>query len=93
MEKNTHRSIFIQKQPLRGVPRKRFSENIQQIYRRTPMPKSDFNKVALGCSSVNLLRTFRTSFLKNTSGGCFCLYLKLSLALSSLDFFDIDHKS
>ena len=37
----------IQKQPLRGVPRKRCSENMQQIYRRTPMPKSDFNKVAL----------------------------------------------
>ena len=37
----------IQKQPFRGVHKKRFSENIQQIYRRTPMPKCDFNKVAL----------------------------------------------
>ena len=36
----------IQKQPPRGVPRKRFSETIQQIYRGTPMPKCDFNKVA-----------------------------------------------
>ena len=35
------------KQPIRVVPRKRCSENIQQIYRRTPMPKCDFNKVAL----------------------------------------------
>ena len=35
-----------QKQPSRGVPSKRFSENMQQIYRRTPMPKCDFNKVA-----------------------------------------------
>ena len=35
-----------QKQPPRGVPRKRCSENMQQIYRRTPMPKCDFNKVA-----------------------------------------------
>ena len=26
---------------------KRCSENMQQIYRRTPMPKCDFNKVAL----------------------------------------------
>ena len=25
---------------------KRCSENIQQIYKRTPMPKCDFNKVA-----------------------------------------------
>ena len=35
------------------------------------MPKCDFNKVALLCSSlspVNLLHTFRTPFLKNTSG-------------------------
>ena len=36
-----------QKQPPGGVPRERCSENMQQIYRRTPMPKYDFNKVAL----------------------------------------------
>ena len=35
-----------QKQPSRGVLRKRCSENMQQIYRRTSMPKCDFNKVA-----------------------------------------------
>ena len=35
-----------QKQPSRCVVKKRFSENMQQIYRRTPMPKCDFNKVA-----------------------------------------------
>ena len=35
-----------QKQPFRGVLRKQFSENMQQIYRRTSMPKYDFNKVA-----------------------------------------------
>ena len=35
-----------QKQPSRGVLKKRCSENMQQIYRRTPMPKCDFNKVA-----------------------------------------------
>ena len=33
-----------QKQPSRGVLRKRYSENMQQIYRRTSMPKCDFNK-------------------------------------------------
>ena len=38
--------VTIQKQPPRGDPRKRCSENIQQIYRRTPMPKCAFNKVA-----------------------------------------------
>ena len=36
-----------QKQPHRGFFKKRCSENIQQIYWRTPMPKSYFNKVAL----------------------------------------------
>ena len=36
----------MQKQPPRGVPRKKCSENMLQIYRRTPMPKCDFNKVA-----------------------------------------------
>ena len=36
-----------QKQPTRGVLKKRCSENLQQIYRRTPMPKCDFSKVTL----------------------------------------------
>ena len=36
----------IQKQPPKGVPRKSCSENMQQSYRRTPMTKCDFNKVA-----------------------------------------------
>ena len=35
--------ITTQKQPFRG--RKRCSENMQQIYRRTPIKKWDFNKV------------------------------------------------
>ena len=35
-----------QKRPLSGVLGKRCSENMQQIHRRTPMPKCDFNKVA-----------------------------------------------
>ena len=33
-----------QKQPFRGVLRKSSSEDMQEIYRRTPMPKCDFNK-------------------------------------------------
>ena len=37
----------IQKQPFRGVPRKRYSENMHQVYRRTHMPKCDFSKAAL----------------------------------------------
>ena len=67
----------MQKQSSRGVLGKRCSENMQQIYRRTPMPKRDFNKVACnfveitllhGCSPVNLLHIFRIRFSKDTSG-------------------------
>ena len=36
----------IQKQPSRVVDRKRCSENMQQIYRRPPMPKFNFNEFA-----------------------------------------------
>ena len=57
-----------QKQPSRGVLRKRCSENMQHIYRRTPMPKCDFNKVAL---------QLRTPFLKNTSGRLLLTHLIL----------------
>ena len=38
--------LMFQKQSLRGVLSKRCSENMYQIYRRTPMPKCDFNEVA-----------------------------------------------
>ena len=50
---------------------------MQQIYRRTPMSKCDFNKVASnfikialwhGCSPINLLHILRPPFPKNTSG-------------------------
>ena len=58
-----------QKRSSRSVLRKRCSENMQQIYRRKPMPKCNFNKVALhGCSPVNLLHNFRTPFLKSIYG-------------------------
>ena len=40
--------LQFQKQPPRDVLKKRCSENMQQIYRRTPMPKCDFNKVEIG---------------------------------------------
>ena len=39
-------SLKVQKHPPRGVLKERYSENMQQIYRRTHMPKCDFNKVA-----------------------------------------------
>ena len=34
-----------QKQPPRGVLKKRCSDNMQQIFRRKLMPRCDFNKV------------------------------------------------
>ena len=36
---------YLQKQPTRGVLRKRCSDNIQQIYTRIPIPKCDFKSV------------------------------------------------
>ena len=81
----------IQKKPSRGVLRKRCSENIQQIYRRIPIPKSDFNKIAKqsnhtwnhtrhGCSPVNLQHIFRTPFPRNTHlGDCFWLLLEMNI--------------
>ena len=41
-----HIQNSIQKQPSRGVPSKICSENMQQIYRKTPFVKCDFNNVA-----------------------------------------------
>ena len=66
----------LQKQPPRGVPRKRCSENMHQIYRKHPCQIAisikllcDVIEMALlhGCSPVNLLHIFRTPFTKNTS--------------------------
>ena len=83
-----------QKQPSRGVFRKRFSEKIQQIYRRTPMLKCDFNKVEITlhhrCSPVNLLYIFRTPFPKNTCGGL--LLLKTTLLLKSKEILKLLRK-
>ena len=66
--------MYAQKQPSRGVLNERCSENMQQIYSRTPMPKCAFNKVASqislrhGCSPINLLHIFRTLSYNKTSG-------------------------
>ena len=37
---------LIQEAAVQGCSQESCSENLQQIYRRTPMPKCDFNKVA-----------------------------------------------
>ena len=86
---------YFQRQPSRSVLRKRCSENMQQFYKRTPIPKCDSNKVALhfievtlchGCSPVNLLNIFRTLFPKYSSGGCFFTSTNCSANFSPLYF-------
>ena len=73
-----YRSIHrdkVHKQLFRSVLKKRCSENIQEIYRTAPMPKCDFNKVALQLyqnhTSAWLFyyaAYFQNTYLKNTSG-------------------------
>ena len=57
---------------------------MQQIYRRTPMPKCNFNivvkqlywnRTSVWCSTANLLHIFRIPFLKNTSRRLLLHYL------------------
>ena len=55
-------SVYMQKQPSRGVLRKRCSENMQWVYRRRPMLKCDFNLE--GCLRQNLRSCFREIRLK-----------------------------
>ena len=81
-----------QKQPSIRVFLKQCSENTQQIYRRTPIRKSDLTKLISnfieitlwhGCSLVNLMHIFRTHFPKNTSGG---VLLNFAMAEHQVDF-------
>ena len=72
---------------------------MQQIYRRKPVPKCDFNKVAKqlyfeiahrhGCSPVNLLHIFRTP--KNTSGRLLLRVEALSINFTR-SFMNIIHR-
>ena len=75
--------FILQKQPSKGVFNKMCSENIQQIYRRTPMPKRDFNKVAPLFGMGVLLQICcifsEHLFLRKPLGGCFwSYYIKLT---------------
>ena len=71
-------SFNFQKQPPRGVPRKRCSENMQQIYRRIPLLKCDFNKVAKLLFFVTRRTWFTPSLLfSNSQGYSYSLFIKL----------------
>ena len=66
-----------QKQPCRGIVKKMYSENMQQI--QANMLQSNFIKITLRhwCSSVNLLHIFKTPFPKNTFGWLLLTWLIL----------------
>ena len=62
--------VRVQKQPSRGAPNKRCSENMQQIHSGTPIPKFDFNKVALqlywNCTSAWVFPCKLAAYFPNT---------------------------
>ena len=71
----------LQKQPSRGDYRKVRSENMLEIYRRSPMQKCDFNKVALQLCwnhaltwvfSCKFAAIFRTFVFLRTPQSFFC---------------------
>ena len=83
--------LLIQKHPSREFLQKKCSENTLQIYRRTPMPKCDFNKVAKQLywnhtlALVLSCNVSRTLFYMNTSEGLLPLILFItSRCLKSL---------
>ena len=74
--------LVFQNQPFRVVLKKSCSENMLQIYRRAPMPKCDFNKVAhRSVISIKLFCNFIEIALRHT-----CSPVNL------LDFL-LDHKN
>ena len=77
----------IQKQPTKGIPRKRCSENCSKFTGKHPCEnvisiklQSNFLEIALryGWSPVNLLHIFRTPFPRNTSGWLLLVFFKIS---------------
>ena len=66
----------IRKQLSRGVLRKRYSENMQQIYRRTPTSKCEFNKLHFGMGVLLYIKFaacmfWEHIFLRTPLDGCF----------------------
>ena len=86
----------IRKQTYKDFFQKRCSENMQQIFRRTPMPKCVFDKLLCnfieitlrhGCSPVNLLHIFRTPTLGSLLEG---LYMRFILVQNNDPVGNID---
>ena len=76
------------KQPSRGVLRKRSFRNMHQIYRRTPMPKCDFNKVALlSCKFVAYFQnTFSKEHLSTAASDCIKTQIWSKSVIKKLQF-------
>ena len=73
----THIITYIQKQPSRGVLKKRYSENLQQSYMRTPMLKWLYNFIEItlrhGSSPVICSIFSEHVFLTTPLEGCFLI--------------------
>ena len=67
------KNLKIRKQSSRGVSRKSCSENMQQIYRRIPMPKHDFNTLWHGCSCIYIY-----------TYNCNCIYIHIYIYIYKL---------
>ena len=64
-----------QKQPSSGILRKRFAETMQQIYRRTPISKCEFNKLHFRMGALMYVKFAACIFsehifLRNPLDGC-----------------------
>ena len=78
--------MIIEKQPSRGVLMKRCSENVQQIYRRTPMPKCDFNKVAKQFYLNRTSTAIKSIILTLSNKICCQMHAKVAVSWKFLDF-------
>ena len=78
----------IQKQPSRGVLIKKCSENMQQIYRRTNVPKCDFNKN----SFIGIFRSFwshsENSCWRTPLASCFFIWRQAGGFFSMAKLYD-----
>ena len=73
--RSSHSEVFLEKDVLKI--RSKFTGEQLCSPRRTPRRTPNFIEITLrhGCSPVNLLQIFRTSFTKNTSGWLLSQYL------------------
>ena len=82
-------NFSMQKQRSRGVLKKSWSENMQQIYRKTSMPKCDFNNVACISMDVHLWICCIVSellFLRRPLGGCLCWCLLIASRINLFEY-------